>query len=139
LSENYPVYDNLGCVPEWVWFRDDLVVEKFLPEVEKNEFALRIWMFFGDQEYGARLFSHNPIVKVRGMTHYEYIDGVPETIRDVRRKLRMDFGKFDYVMVNGEAILLDVNKTPTVSAARSPSANLRRLASGLANYLEPTI
>jgi hypothetical protein len=136
LSENYPVYENLSRVPEWVWFRDDLVVERFLPEIEKDEFVLRIWMFFGDQEYGARIFSPDPIVKMRVMTHYEYIDGVPETIRDMRRKLGMDFGKLDYVLVNGEAILLDVNKTPAVSASRSPSANLRRLASGLAYYLE---
>ena len=139
LSNNYPILDSLNCVPEWVWQRDDLVVEKFLPEVEGNEFVLRIWIFFGDQEYGARLFSRNPVVKVRGMTRYEYIDSVPETLRQVRRKLGMDFGKFDYVMVNGEAVLLDVNKTPTVNKSRSPNSNLPRLASGLAGYLEQTI
>lgn len=139
LCANYPVLDSLKCVPEWVWSRDDLVVEKFLPEVEGNEFMLRVWDFFGDQEYGVRLFSHNPIVKVRGITRYEYIDSVPESLRQVRRKLGMDFGKFDYVMVNGEAVLLDVNKTPTVRAARSPNSNHQRLASGLASYLERTI
>jgi hypothetical protein len=138
LCDNYPVLDNLDCVPEWVWKRDDLVVEKFLPEVEGNEFALRIWIFFGDQEYGARLFSRNPVVKVRGITRYEYIYDVPETLRQVRRELGMDFGKFDYVMVNGEAVLLDVNKTPAVRGSQSPGSNVRRLASGLASYLEGT-
>jgi len=139
LCADYPVLDNLECVPEWVWSRDDLVVEKFLPEVEENEFVLRIWIFLGDQEYGARIFSLNPIVKVRGMTRYEYIDDVPETIRTVRRKLRMDFGKIDYVMVSGEAVLLDVNKTPTVGKSQSPNDYHRRLASGLTSYLERTI
>lgn len=138
LCDNYPIFDSLSCVPKWVWQRDDLVVEKFLPEVEGDEFVLRVWIFFGDQEYGARLFSRNPIVKVRGMTRYEYIDGVPESLRQIRRKLGMDFGKFDYVMANGEAILLDVNKTPTVRRTSSSSSNLQRLASGLAGYLEQT-
>ncbi len=136
LYGDYPILNSLAAVPGWVWHKNDLVVEKFMPEVEGNEFVLRIWIFFGDQEYGVRLFSRNSVVKVQWMTRYEYIDSVPETIREVRRKLGMDFGKFDYVMVNGEAVLLDVNKTPTVSAARSPSANLQRLASGLTSYLE---
>lgn len=139
LHNNYPVLDSLNRVPNWVWKRDDLVVEKFLPEVEGNEFALRIWVFFGDQEYGARLFSRNPIVKARRMTHYEYIDSVPEKLRQIRRNLGMDFGKFDYVMVNGEAVLLDVNKTPSVNKSRSPNSNLPRLASGLTGYLQRTI
>ena len=139
LCANYPVLDNLECVPKWVWSRDDLVVEKFLPEVEGNEFVLRIWIFLGEQEYGARLFGLNPIVKVREMTHYEYIDDVPEAIRAVRRKLRMDFGKIDYVMVNGKAVVLDVNKTPTVGRFQVPNDYHRRLASGLASYLERTI
>ena len=138
LCANYPVLDSLDRVPKWLWQRDDLVVEKFLPEVEGNEFVLRVWLFFGDQEYGARMFSLSPVVKVQGMTRYEYIDSVPANLREVRRKLGMDFGKFDYVMVNGEAVLLDVNKTPTTSAARSPNSNLQRLASGLSSYLERT-
>jgi hypothetical protein len=138
LCDNYPIFDGLACIPEWVWNRNDLVVEKFLPEIEGNEFVLRTWLFFGNQEYGARLFSRNPIVKVRGMTRYEYIDSVPSTLRQVRKKLGMDFGKFDYVMVNGETVLLDVNKTPTVRRTGSPSANLQRLASGLASYPEQT-
>jgi len=131
LSSNYPVVNNLSHVPGWVWKRSDLVVEKFMPEVDGEQFVLRVWVFFGDQEYGARMLSRNPVVKVRGATRYEYIDGVPETLRAVRRELAMDFGKFDYVMVGGEAVLLDVNKTPIVSR----NTHLQRLASGLAAYM----
>jgi hypothetical protein len=134
LSGNYPILNSLTSVPKWVWDREDLVVEKFLPEVEGDEYVLRFWLFFGDQEYGARLFSRNPVVKVKRITRYEHIDNAPESMRQMRSKFEMDFGKFDYVMVDGEAVLLDVNKTPTVSAANPASANIRRLASGLARY-----
>lgn len=136
MGKNYPVLTRLDCVPEWVWEKEDLVVERFLPEIEKDEYALRIWLFFGDQEYSVRMFSRNPVVKAARMTRYEYISGVPDALREVRKKLGMDFGKFDYVLVNGEAVLLDVNKTPTIATTRSPTSNLPRLASGLLSYFE---
>lgn len=136
--EGYPILDSICDIPAWVWRRDDLVVEKFLPEMEGNEFALRVWLFFGDKEYGARMFSRNPVVKAGGITRYEYIHSVPGSIRKVRDELAMDFGKFDYVIVNGEAVLLDVNKTPTLAAPSPPNTNSRNiisLASGMVNFL----
>lgn len=139
LPGDYPVLDSLGDIPTWVWRRNDLVVEKFLPEIEGDEFALRVWVFFGDKEYGARMFSRNPVVKAKGITRYEYIYDVPDSLRKVRDKLGINFGKFDYVIVNGEAILLDVNKTPTVAAPNPPntnSPNIISLASGLMHFLE---
>lgn len=140
LPGSYPVLESIDRIPAWVWRREDLVVEKFLPEMEGNEFALRIWIFFGNKEYGVRMFSRNPVVKASGITRHEYIHNVPDSIRKVRNQLGIDFGKFDYVMVNGEAVLLDVNKTPTVAAPnpqntdRSP--NITLLASGLMEFLE---
>lgn len=139
LPGSYPVLDSIERIPAWVWRRDDLVVEKFLPEMEGNEFALRIWIFFGNKEYGVRMFSRNPVVKAGGITRHEYIHDVPDSIRKVRDQLRIDFGKFDYVMVNGEAMLLDVNKTPNVAGpnpSNTPGPNMLLLASGLADYLE---
>lgn len=133
---SYPVLARLACVPRWVWQRPDLVVEKFLPEREGDEYALRIWCFFGKQEYGVRMFSRLPFVKLKGITRHEYIDSVPDSLRQTRAAMGMDFGKIDYVMVNGEAVLLDANKTPTVRQSATPSNNMLRLASGLADFLE---
>lgn len=133
--KDYPVCESLESVPEWVWERDDLVVERFVPEMEGKEYSLRLWAFFGDQEYGVRMFGTGPIVKAGSRTRFEYIHEVPETLRSTRERLGIDFGKFDYVMVNGEAILLDVNKTPAVSGSGSPGENLLRLASGIKKYI----
>lgn len=141
LPGSYTVLEGVHQVPAWVWKREDLVVEKFLPEKEGDEYALRAWIFFGPQEYCVRMFSRSPVVKAAEITHYDYIDEVPDSIRQARLRLCADFGKFDYVMVDGEAVLLDVNKTPTMAASQhgdGHSPNMLKLSSGLKYFLENT-
>lgn len=134
-KQSYPILPSARHVPGWVWRRDDLVVERFLPERVGRQFALRVWLFFGDREYGVRMFSDSGIVKAKNITHYEYLDRVPESLRRERRRLGMDFGKFDYVVVDGEAILLDVNKTPTVGGGGGRSGRLPGLADAIDDFL----
>jgi hypothetical protein len=135
----YPVLNRPSEVPEWVWGREDLIVDRLLPEREGDEYVLRIWIFFGDREYGAKIFGPSPVIKVGTMTRYEYIDTVPDELRAVRAELGMDFGKFDYAMVDGKAVLYDVNKTPTISTARRTAQNMRFLAGGLERFLRSTL
>lgn len=133
--KDYPICESLDSVPGWVWKRQDLVVEKFLPEIENGEYSLRMWVFFGDREYGVRMFGSNPLVKAGNRNRHEYIDEVPDSLRRIRKELKMDFGKFDYVIHDGEPVLFDVNKTPTVGGDRiAVSENFRRLASGIKMY-----
>ena len=132
---SYPILDNLHKVPKWVWKREDLVVEKFLPEMDGNLYVLRIWLFFGEREYGAKLWSKNPIVKASNFTSYEYIDDVPDSLRAIRKSIGIEFGKIDYVLVDGKAIVLDINKTPTSSApVNRVSPNTVKLAEGLDSF-----
>jgi hypothetical protein len=62
---------------------------------------------------------------------------VPEALRAERARLGFDYGKFDFVVVDGEAVLLDANRTPS---APPPSAAMDRsnahLAGGLDAWLE---
>jgi hypothetical protein len=109
----YPVLPALARVPGWVWKRRDLIVEKFLPEREGDLYCLRGWMFFGAAGYGYRLYSTHPTVKIGSIIRHEFLTDVPPEIAAQRRALGFDFGKFDYVMQDGQAILLDINKTPT--------------------------
>lgn len=131
---SYPVLENISLVPEWTWRRDDLVVERFQPEIENDEYILRMWIFLGDRDYGAKLYSNEPIVKVKNISRYEYIDNVPDKLQRIRRELGMDYGKFDYVMINGEAVLLDANTTPTISTIKKPGDRLFGLAAGLSAF-----
>lgn len=90
-----------------------LVVEKFTPEIEDGLYVLRLWIFLGQREVVMKLYGRQPIVKSGDLVRFEYIDEVPDELRLERKRLGIDFGKFDFVMNNGEAILLDANKTPT--------------------------
>ncbi|HKK15553.1 MAG TPA: hypothetical protein VJ981_02535 [Gammaproteobacteria bacterium] len=132
--KHYPVLERLTDVPDWVWKRRELIVERFQPEIENGEFILRLWMFLGDHGYGAKIYSNEPVVKVNNMNRYEYLDSVPEALQAMRIALDMDYGKLDYVMINREPVLLDVNPTPTISTTVRPSARLLDLASGLDSY-----
>ena len=129
-KEDYPVLSSVSEVPRWVWDRSDLIVERFVPERDGDDYVLRCWLFFGDQEYSVKLFSRHPVVKAGNIHRHEYLHEVPDSLREARRTLGFDFGKFDYVMVDGEAILLDANKTPSI-AGTSRTPNLVRLAAGL--------
>lgn len=133
---DYPVLDSLQAVPDWVWRREDLVVERFLPEIEHGEFVLRSWLFLGDQDYVVKVYCPDPIVKAARASRHVQLDSVPESLRARRAQLDMDYGKFDYVEVGGEAILLDANTTPASSRRDAPGPGLLGVAAGILPYLE---
>lgn len=133
----YPILDSIRDVPSWVWADERFVVERFAPERDGELFVLRLWMFLGDQEYCMRVCSEEPIVKSRKLVSVELVKEVPESVRSVRQQLGLDFGKIDFTMHDGEAVVFDVNKTPTVylNKAGQPGKFVRRLADGLDSLL----
>ncbi len=136
IPGQYPVLEYKEQVPKWVWKREELIVEKFVPEIEDDLYVLRLWLFFGDREYGVKMWSKNPVVKSGDIVGHEYIDEVPDELRKMRETLSFDFGKFDYVMVDGKPILVDANKTPCISSSSSsPSPNILNLAEGIDSYI----
>ncbi|TPK38210.1 hypothetical protein FJ492_24455 [Mesorhizobium sp. B2-5-4] len=108
---SYEVHGTLGDVPDGVFDCDDLVVEKFIPEPEPDGFAVRFWVFCGERERCTRYVSPNSLVKASETIRREPVP-VPDELRERRRELGFDYGKFDFVMHEGRAILLDANKTP---------------------------
>lgn len=133
----YPILERTDEVPDWVWQDRRLVVERFIPERDGELYVLRLWMFFGDQEYCMRVCSELPIVKSRKLISVDLVEEVPEAVRSVRRKLGLDFGKIDFVMHGKDAFVFDVNKTPTVYLNKrgQPGPFVRRLADGLDGLL----
>jgi hypothetical protein len=140
-SDRYPIYPSPGEVPRLVWHNRLLVVEKFIPEREGNYYATRHWLFLGDHEMSHRVFSINPIVKAANVMDRQYDLPVPDELRRLREELGLDYGKFDYVMVNGKPVLLDVNPTVGISSRINPSPHIRhivaKLAPGLYSLLPP--
>jgi hypothetical protein len=131
----YPVFDSYDRVPQ-AWRSDpDLVVERFLPERDPRGYASRHWVFLGDQEYCTRIVGPHPVVKGDDMLERTSV-AVPEEIRTHRRRLGFDFGKFDFVVHDGRAILLDANRTPTAPPALGElqMADAARMARGVAAF-----
>lgn len=109
---SYPVFASPREVPEGVWSNSALVVERFLPERDGESFVLRNYSFFGGRHTNVRRLSTLPVVKAGTTLRQEEVPR-PDEIVALRRRLGFDFGKFDYVLREGRAILLDANKTPT--------------------------
>ncbi|HOH25338.1 MAG TPA: hypothetical protein PKY68_09695, partial [Bacteroidales bacterium] len=132
----YPVFSSMAEVPKAVWRNRRLVVEKFCPEREGDHYCLRQWIFLGDRGVSQRLVSLNPIVKFPNEVHLEYGPPVPESLREMRSRLGFDYGKFDYVVVDGEVILLDANRTPALGGSDGWTQNVAaELAGGLPSFL----
>jgi hypothetical protein len=114
-----------------------LVVERFLPEKHDGFYCLRTWVFFGDRETGSISYSNEPIVKSNNVVRREPITDVPEDLRLIRQELGFEFGKFDYVVVNGRTVLYDVSRTPSLGrfSTKQYLPQIQLLAEGIRSYL----
>ena len=138
VAKRYPIYESIHAVPVALRFDPELVVEKFLPERDPRGYATRHWIFLGDRGWCTRIVSPHPIVKGADAVDRAYVD-VPEAIRAHRQRLGFDFGKFDFVIHDGRAVLIDANRTPTVPAKLSDRmrADLAELALGIDCFVGP--
>ncbi|MBI4912159.1 MAG: hypothetical protein HY823_05435 [Acidobacteria bacterium] len=138
--DQYPVLPHRSEVPGAVWTNPSLIVERFLPERdEEGRYALRCWVFFGEEGIVWRSLSNHPLVKAGNAFHTEALEEVPPEVWKLRRDLGLDFGKIDFGMVGGRAVVYDVNKTPTQSRVTERSAPfLDRMAGALEAYLAGT-
>jgi hypothetical protein len=132
---DYRIYDGLAEVPPAVFERNDVVVEKFLPEQEENFFFVRHYEFLGDRATCTRLAATNPIVKDQAVVRIEEVEPHPEILQ-ARERLNFDYGKFDYVLHDGRPVLLDANKTTGADRVSSRELNIRRRhrADGIYSY-----
>ncbi len=120
----YRTYESLCDVPASAFADPALIVERFLAEPEPDGFATRFWIFCGDRGRCARYVSSSRIGKASSTLRSEEVE-VPDGLRAMREKLGFDYGKFDFVIHDGRAILLDANRTPG-----RPRNLIKRLAEG---------
>ncbi|MCE0482729.1 MAG: hypothetical protein LV479_00660 [Methylacidiphilales bacterium] len=135
----YSTYSSLREVPPACWRDPGLVIEKFVPERIGDDYAVRTYHFLGNQEAFFLLKGREPIVK--GETVTETVAFKPDPrLSDIRRRLGFDYGKFDYVLLDGQPVLLDLNKTVGLlpNYQRDPHVEkARRLrAKGIYNLLD---
>ena len=136
LMDDYRMFPSLDDVPAAQ--RDDpqVLIERFVPEHDEEGYAMRHWIFCGDQGYCNRYVSPEPLVKGRNVISKEAVP-VPEELQQIRRERGFDYGKFDFVVHDGRPVLLDANKTPGGIPATGGDVESRvaMLADGLESLL----
>lgn len=138
-SDRYRIYDHPRLVPAAVWDNPRLVVEQFRPEREGENYCVRQYVFLGPCEFATRAVASDPLVKAKNVIRREVLDSTPEAVRAFRAQLGFDYGKFDYVMDGDEAVIFDVNRTPSydpASKAGSAGSLILSLAAGIEPFLE---
>lgn len=138
-THDYAVVRSLSAVPVDVWRNPHLVVERFLPERDGDLYVLRTLALFGDRWISRRRTSVSPIIKSENAVRIEDVEPHPEAFAEARR-LSLDRGRVDYVVHNGRAVVLDVNRTNTMGPAMTPDRvreTFQRLAPGLRFFWPP--
>ncbi len=106
----YRIYESAAHVPALVWHDPYLIVEKFVPERLGQDFVVRTYHCFGQRESFFLITSPEPIVKSGPITRIHPLPPDPR-LRAIRQQLKLDYGKLDYILVDGEPVVLDLNKT----------------------------
>lgn len=132
MIRSYRIFEHLSDVPERVFANPRLITEKFISEVDEQGYALRFWVFCGTEERCTRYVSPDRILKGSSVVRSKPVP-VPAALREMRAKLGFDYGKFDFVMHDGEPVLLDANKTlgRPVHLGEAYVGEVRRLTDGL--------
>jgi len=133
----YHVFDGVDEVPEVIWNHRAVIVERFVPERSGEFYCLRTWVFCGDRESNSLSFAQVPIIKQKDVVRRDVVPEVPDELRQMRDELGFDYGKFDYGIVDGEVILYDANRTPSLGTFRREEfmPRVRHYAEGLASFL----
>ena len=116
---DYRIFDRLSEVPGECFTSPDYVVQKFLPEMEDGLFHVRSYQFLGDRSGCVRTASDHPIVKSETAVARMPAKPHPDVVA-LRERLGFDYGKFDYVEHDGQAFVLDLNKTPGQGLSAGP-------------------
>jgi hypothetical protein len=140
-KDQYVTYEHKDAVPGWVWRYRGLVVQPLYVERRRDLFAMNQWYFLGGRDCVSTFLSREPVVKLATVVerlplHRE----VPEAMRRRRAELKFDYGKFDYVIADGEPVLLDANRTPDEGPEFPTNPRVfaicEALAGGLADFLK---
>jgi len=137
---NYPIYKNVCDVPPGVWENPDLIVQQFHSEMDdRGRYCLRHWYVLGSKGFQTMNVSEKPIVKGRNILDRQLLDEpIPAALLQEKERLGVDYGRIDYIVSDGEAVLFDVNRTPSIrkeTAARYQK-QFQEISMGVFDFLD---
>ena len=133
IPYDYLIFDSPNSIPREWFNRDDLIIEKFLPEMQDGLYCLRSHHFLGSRSTCVLRRSANPIVNTETAVSRDLINPDPQIV-ELTKAMKFDFGKFDYVMHEGMPYLIDANKTIGAGNSSTFFAMCRELARGIHSY-----
>ena len=136
-KSDYQVLSSAKKIPSSWFINEDLVIERFTPELHDGLHVLREWYFLGDAEF-LRVETARYAVITSGENRPDLVRPIPENLRELRRKWKINYGKIDFVIRDGEAVVFDVNKTPSLGSEPKDDATrelIAALAGGITSFL----
>jgi hypothetical protein len=134
----YHVVGSLAEVPPAIFSNPNLVVEKFLPEIHDGLYHVNLYRFLGSRGNCTKVAGRDPVVKSTRAVSSREIDVHP-AVEAMRAQAGFDYGKFDYVVHDGQPIIVDMNKTVGVAGlANTPEvlASRRERAAAIYEFLQ---
>ncbi|MEM9165547.1 MAG: hypothetical protein AAGB48_00815 [Planctomycetota bacterium] len=116
MLPRYPVFPSIESVPTSVWANPHLVVERFFePDRDaEGRYVMFMWIVLGDRGLGRTLSGRTRVVKDTNAKLGAF-ERPPEMILATQRSLGVEYGKIDYVVHQGQPVVLDINPTPVVT------------------------
>jgi hypothetical protein len=130
---DYQILNNSRHIPKEWYGREDIVIEKFLPEIDNGHYCIRNYFFIGDSAICILKKATHPIVNRQSTVGWELVEVDPKIV-EARKELHFDFGKFDYVIHDNKPVLLDINKTPGGFQGANAHPLYRKVMSGIYSY-----
>ncbi|MEZ6001460.1 hypothetical protein [Hyphomonas sp.] len=108
-KQGYRIYERLSDVPA-AYFSHHHVVQKLQPEWDGEKNILREYIFLGNNHFENIERSSDLIITEDENVSCHPFNPHPRLL-EMRRKLKLDYGKLDYTMIDGEPFIFDANKT----------------------------
>ena len=108
-KSDYRVFSTLAAVPPEL-FGEGNVVQKLLLEKDGDKNLLREYIFLGRLHYENIERSSSEIITEDDHVSCEPFVPHPRLL-NLRHRMKLDYGKIDYVMIDGEPFIFDANKT----------------------------
>jgi hypothetical protein len=105
----YRIFDRVSDVPTRYFVDPRWLVERFLPNKVDGGYCAHHLYVFGAQYTSHRMTLEDPVV-AGAKVQVENCEPHPRAFEFIEQ-MGLDYGKVDYVVRDGEAFLIDVNKT----------------------------
>lgn len=129
----YSLFPTIAAVPKIVWDDPSLIVERYHAERKGELYGLRQLFLVGETYAMRQAWGPNPVVKGDTTVERYWLEGPPPPeVLDVARTHGVEFGKIDFTVVDGQAFVFDIARTPT--GAKWIKANpdvIRHLCQGI--------